>query len=279
MALHHEGTFIGINGIELFYLTWNPQAAPRAVVVLVHGFGEHSGRYMNLVTPLNERCFAVASFDQRGHGRSPGQRGHVNRFSEYLEDLGCYLMLMHTKYPGLPVFLFGHSLGSLIILDYVLAKQPQDIAGLISSGTVLNQTKVAAHVLLAAKVMSNIMPTFVLPLKLDTNTLSRIPEVCKAYRDDPLVHGNTSARWGKETLDTVSWVRENLSKIKMPLLVMHGGNDQIMTVQGSRDLYAQASSMDKELKVYPDAYHEVHNDLCAAEAARDIITWLEAHIP
>ncbi len=141
MTLHHESKFTGNGGMELYYQTWSPETQPRAVLAIVHGFGEHSDRFMNLVTPLIEHGFAVASYDQRGNGRSPGQRGHINRFSEYREDLACFLAEVNKMWPGLPLFLYGHSMGSLIVMDYILRMQPQNITGLITSGTTLANTR------------------------------------------------------------------------------------------------------------------------------------------
>lgn len=279
MTIHTESTFSASGGMNLFYQAWSPETAPKAVLAIVHGVGEHSGRYPNLVSPLLEHGFAAAGFDHRGHGRSPGQRGHINRFAEYREDTGCFLMTVRQRWPGVPVFLYGHSMGSLVVMDYVLHTQPQDLAGLVVSGTTLITTKpTPAHLVLASKVMTKVAPTMTLSMGLDTSALSRIPEVVQAYKDDPLVHGLNTTRWGAEMMSTMAWVNANLAGFKLPLLIIHGEKDGLISVESSRMLYAQAVSTDKTLKIYPGAYHEPHNDLCSAEVAADLVAWLDAHI-
>jgi len=275
-AAHTEGKIRGYDDVSLFEQTWLPAGDPRGVVALVHGIGEHSDRYGYLVKRLNDSGFAVCALDNRGHGRSGGVKGHVNTWADYREDLHVFKRYVIAKFPNIPVFLYGHSLGALIVTDYVLF-YPDGIYGLIVSGHPLRPTGSAKPILIKiARVLSRYLPEFSLSLGLDDNTLSRDPAVVKAYREDPLVHRRVTARWGTEALAAVDRVRERAGEIRCPLLVLHGGADKINSPEGSRELYEKSSSGDKELFIYPGGYHEPHNDLDREKVASDVIAWLEA---
>lgn len=276
-----KGTIRGHDGIELFQQTWLPSGPVRALVAIVHGIGEHSGRYGYLVERLTDSGFAVAALDNRGHGRSAGQRGHIDSWADYREDVRLFLRYVHATFPTAPLFLYGHSLGGLIVSDYVLF-YPEGIAGLIVSGHPLRPTgAVKPFLVLLAKVLSRYLPNTTLGLGLNDDTLSRDPDVVKAYRDDPLVHRKVTARWGTEALAAVDRVRERAAEIRMPLLILHGEADKINSVDGSKELLELVSSTDKQLNVYPGGYHEPHNDLDRERVASDVIEWVNSrsHVP
>jgi len=179
-----------------------------------------------------------------------------------------------AKFPGLPLFLYGHSLGALIVTDYVLF-YPEGIDGLIVSGHPFRPTGAVKPILVTiARILSRYLPEVSLSLGLDDNTLSRDPEVVKAYRDDPLVRRKVTARWGTEALAAVARVRERADEIRVPFLVLHGEADQINSADGSRELFEKASSADKKLIIYPGGYHEPHNDLDRERVASDVIEWI-----
>jgi alpha-beta hydrolase superfamily lysophospholipase len=273
-----QGKIHGHDGLELFEQTWLPDGEARGVIALVHGIGEHSGRYGYLVQRLRDARFAVAAFDNRGHGRSEGQRGHIDSWADYREDVRMFLRYVHASFPSRPVFLYGHSLGALIATDYVIF-HPEGIQGLIVSGHPLQPTSAAKPLLVfAAKILSRYRPRTPLSLGLGDEALSRDPEVAKAYQDDPLVHRKVTARWGTEALAAVDRVRERAGEITIPLLILHGGADQINSVEGSKELLTIVSSQDKQLIVYPGGYHEPHNDLDAERVASDVIDWVNTRI-
>jgi alpha-beta hydrolase superfamily lysophospholipase len=256
-----EDTFEGMGGIRLYSQHWRPEGTPRAVLAVVHGFGEHSSRYSGLVEYLVSRGYAVHGFDLRGHGRSPGQRGHVDSWAEYREDVRAFLGHVARHEPGQTPFLLGHSLGSIIALDYVL-RYPGGLSGLVLSGTAVDPVGAATPVLVAiARLLSRLWPTFPLELKLDKTALSRLPEVVSAYIADPLVHGKGSARWGAESLDAIEWVKLHASELQLPLLVIHGEGDRINSVAGARRIYEAARSANKRLLLVPGGHHEPHNDV------------------
>ena len=248
----------------------------------MHGIGEHSGRYERYVDAFLARELAVYAYDQRGHGRSPGQRGHVDAWEEYRDDLGAFLSRARDSEAGLPVFLLGHSMGALVALDFVLAAGagPEgNLRGLILSGIPLDPVGVAKPwLVLTAKVLSRLRPRTSLRSRIDPNALSRDPEVACEYAEDPLVHHQATARWGTEALDAIARVKRRLADVRVPLLVLHGGADEINSPAGSRLLADGAQSADKTVRIYNGARHEPHNDLGWQQVVADVAGWIEARI-
>ena len=274
--------FAGAEGLQLVGACWPPRGdageAPRAVVALVHGISEHSGRYSAVVDHLTESRFAVCAFDLRGHGKSPGRRGHIDSWSQYRDDLSAFLDQVRARSPGIPVFIYGHSLGALIVAEYVLW-HPDGLAGMIVSGIPLRPAGVAKlPLVLLAKSLSRIWPTFSVSLGVGGSRLSRDPEIMRAYNEDPMVHHTGTARWGTETLAAIARVRSRMSEIRLPILILHGGADPVNSVQGSRELYESVSSADKELQVYPGGMHEPHNDVNRGEVVKDVEKWLSRQL-
>jgi alpha-beta hydrolase superfamily lysophospholipase len=274
---HREASLRGMDDVDLCVQTWRPVGALTGVVAIVHGIGEHSGRYGYIVERLVKRGFAVAALDNRGHGRSGGLHGHINSWSEYREDVRVFMRYVFAQYMGLPVFIYGHSLGALIVSDYVLF-YPEGLAGVILSGHPLIPTSSAKPILIfLAKMLSKYRPTTRFNFPIDDGALSRDPEVVRAYGEDPLVHRGVTARWGTETLAAIDRVRQRAGEIRLPLLVLHGDADRINSVEGSRELFNLVSSEDKQLKIYPGGYHEPHNDIDRELVATDVIDWLLDH--
>lgn len=275
---HAEGTFGGAGGLGLFYQCWCPEETARSAVALVHGIGEHSGRYPHLVVQLVPRGHAVYGFDHRGHGRSPGQRGHIGSWGEYREDVGAFVSLVRGMEPGRPVFLFAHSMGALIALDYLPIGQ-QLLTGAVISGAPIAPVGVAKPLLVVlAKFLSRVWPTFTLRTQLDATAISRDPEVVRAYRADPLVHGVATARWGAEGIEAVRRVRVSASRITLPVLFIHGGADRLNAASGIPPYVEQLSSVDKTVRIYPDAFHEPHNDLDQTAVVEDVVEWIESRV-
>ena len=212
---HREGTFQGVGNLDFYWQSWRPEIAPRASLAVIHGFGEHSGRYANVVSHFNPKGYAVYGFDLRGHGRSPGQRGHIDSWDEYRKDVKSFLHLVNQHDPNLPLFMWGHSMGALIALDYLL-HNPEGLRGSIISGAPLAPVGVAKPLLVwIARVLSRVWPRFSLPLGLDLQALSRNPEVVRAYEADPLVHGKTTVRWGTEILQVIEGVKAHPAEVRI----------------------------------------------------------------
>jgi alpha-beta hydrolase superfamily lysophospholipase len=275
---HKEDLFYGLNGLELYYQVWQVDAEPRAAIILVHGIGEHSGRYMNVVNPLTADGYSVYGYDHRGHGRSPGQRVYINGWREYREDLKAFVDTVNKQKPEKPIFLYAHSMGGLIALDYIL-HYPHGLKGaIISTPTSMpiipaNKT----YLLRLVRALSAVWPRFSVKTGFDPRGLSRDPQIVKAGESDPLNSNVVTARWFTEMLDTVSWVRLHASEINMPILLIHGDTDQLNRVEGSRSLFEAMTQADKTLILYPGGYHEPHNDVDHERVLTDIKKWLDRH--
>lgn len=274
---HQEGKFRGQDGVELYCQSWHPEGAVKAVLPVVHGIGEHSGRYGNVVNWFVPRGYAVYAFDLRGMGRSPGTRGHVNDWAEYRGDARAFVNMVKAAEPGRPRFLLGHSQGGLIALNYVL-HDPSDLDGVIASAPALGALPVSPLLLLLARILSRVTPRLTLPTGLDVKALSRDPEVVRAYVDDPLVHGVASARLGTEMMATIRWTQEHAADLALPLLIVHGTGDRLCPCDASCEFFDKVTFADKERYTYDGCYHEVFNDLDKEKVFADIETWLEKHL-
>jgi alpha-beta hydrolase superfamily lysophospholipase len=277
MHSHSETTVIGAAGLPLFAQKWWPSGRARASLAIVHGFGEHSGRYGNVVDWFVPRQHAVYALDLRGHGRSPGRRGHINRWGELVEDVRALLRWAASDAPGTPLFLVGHSLGGVIVPDLTHASQ-QGLAGIVISAPSLGDLPVSPALIALAKVMSRIWPLFTQDVHLDETALSRDQTVGQAYRTDPLVHNLSSARFGTELLSAVRSVRAQAALSTVPCLIIHGGADRISPPESSREYFDSLTIADKTRYEYEGYYHEVFNDIGKERVLADVERWIEQHL-
>jgi alpha-beta hydrolase superfamily lysophospholipase len=278
MVKHTIGIFRGALGLELSYQAWRFEREVKAVLAISHGHGEHVGRYGNVVKALVPRGFAVYGFDHRGHGRSRGWRGHINSLNEYREDVRLFLQLIEHEEPGRPIFLMGHSMGALVVLDYLIHCSG-GLSGAVISGAPIVPVGVAKpYLVYLSRALSKIWPRFPLRLALDTSALSRDAAVVRAYLADPLVHGRFTARWGTESLAAVERVKANAAAGKAPILFIHGGADRLNSPEGIERFFEVMTVADKSLRIYPDMYHELHNDIGSEEVVTDVAEWLERRV-
>lgn len=273
---HSEGFFQGVAGLELYYQRWGPDKDHRAILAIIHGFGEHSGRYMNVVGHLTSRGYVVYGLDHRGHGRSHGQRGHIGEWGEYRGDVKAFLHMIMEQESGRPIFLLGHSMGALIALDYIL-RHPEGLRGAIISGAPMEPVVTKPYLLVLARLLSWICPRISFNVGLDKSALSRDPAVLKSYEEDPLVHGVATPRWAAEFFSTREWVKTHLANVRIPILIIHGEADRMNLSSGSRSLYEKVTSPDKQLEIYPRSYHRPHEDLDYKQVMKDLEQWLEKH--
>ena len=273
-----EGIFRGADGIELYYQCRQPEREARAVLAIVHGLGEHSGRYANVVHALVPRGYAVYGFDHRGHGRSRGQRGHIDSWDQYRGDVGAFLRLIEEREPHRPVFLMGHSMGALVVLDYLI-HDSKGLRGAVISGAPIEPAGVAKPALVfVSRLLSRVCPRFPLRLALDTSALSRDAAVVRAYVKDPLVHGRFTARWGAEALAAVARVKARVDAVDVPVLFVHGEADRLNLAGGVRGYFEKIAYADKTMLVYPEMYHELHNDFGYDRYLSDLEQWLMRHL-
>jgi alpha-beta hydrolase superfamily lysophospholipase len=275
---HTEGRFTGRNNFNLYRQAWLPDASPKAILLVVHGIAEHSGRYTNMVNYFVPKGYTVYSFDLRGHGKSDGKRSYIERFSYYIDDLQTYFNLVRTENPNTKIFMVGHSMGSTIALDYALEHQ-RELQGLIISGTTLKLgASISKASILTAKILSVFLPKMGVSA-LDPGGISRDPAVVAAYMNDPLNYtGKLSARFGVELLKTMEMLQSRLSEISLPILIMQGMQDRISDPSSSKLLFDGVSSKDKTMKIYEGFYHEIFNDPERRQVFADMETWLKAHV-
>ena len=278
MAVMREERFTTPDGIQLYYQVHLPVGKPSAALLVVHGAGDHSGRYQGVLNTLLPQGIAVYSYDQRGYGRSPGQRGHINSWSEYRQDLRAFIDLVHKEQNHLPIFLWGYSLGGLVVTDAIL-HETRYLSGAIIMSAPFRPTGVAQPgLVLAARVLSFAWPNFSLRLPTPMEKVTRDPKVIQAAENDSLMHNQASARWGTESLRTVQWVNQHPGDIYLPILILHGEADQLDDVEGARQFYEKVTYPDRQLITYPGGYHELHNDLIREQVLVDMVKWIHRHI-
>lgn len=261
--------------VDLYWQAWLPDTDPQAVIILAHGLGEHSGRYAHVAAVLNTAGYAVYALDHRGFGQSGGKRGHIDRFDLILDDLGLLIVRAAGEHPGKKLFLYGHSLGGIIVLNHAL-RRPAGLAGVIATSSGLIPT-ISPMLMFMARTLGNLVPNMTLSSNLDTAGLSRDPAVEAAYLSDPLVHDRTTARFGDEGLKAAVWALEQAAEMTLPFLVMHGSADKLCAPEGSREFFEKAQIEDKAHIEYAGYYHEIHNDIDNECFFEDMITWLKAH--
>jgi alpha-beta hydrolase superfamily lysophospholipase len=278
MGAHHEdGRLAGAGGVKIYWQGWLPEDEPRAVVLVAHGGAEHGGRYEWTAGQLTDRGFAVYAIDHRGHGQSEGQRAYVDRLDNAVGDLHTLSELARDRHPGVPAFLLGHSMGGLIALSYALRHQ-DELAGLVLSAP-LAVLDANALTRTASRVLSAVAPR--LPVyKIDGTTVSRDPDVVRAYDGDPLNHrGALPARTIGELARAVARLPERLPTLTLPLLTMSGSGDRLVDPAGSALVERRAGSADKTILDYEGLYHELLNEPERDLVIADVAEWIEARLP
>ena len=277
---HSMGVFLADDMVRIFYQSWQAQK-PKGVVVISHGLGEHSDRYSNIMNALAGAGISFYALDHRGHGKSGGKRGHVDRYMKYVDDLKKLVdTLVKTENPGLPVILLGHSMGGLIAMRYAL-EYPEDLKGLILSAPALvPAVAVPGWKKSLGRIFSVIAPGLAMNNELDPADISSDPDVVQAYRDVPLVHDMVSARWYTEYLDTAEYCLARPAEIEMPLLVIHGTADRMVSPESSRIVFENASSRDKKIFTWEGLFHETMNERIEdrKKVLKTISAWITSHM-
>ncbi len=258
---------------------WAPEQDAAAVVLLVHGYAEHCGRYDHVAETFVDRGAAVYTYDQRGYGRSEGRRAYVGQFEQYLTDLDRFRRHVDARTPDVPLFLFGHSMGGLAALLYTL-NRISNFQGLLLSAPAIEVNPDLAPVLrTVAQFVGTLLPT--LPtVRSPQDAISRDPAVVEAAQNDPLNYtGRTLARTGAELLRAGEEAQSRLYELETPFIVVHGTADPLATPAWSKRLYERAAAQDKTLRLYDGLYHETFNEPEQDTVLRDLGTWLAERMP
>jgi alpha-beta hydrolase superfamily lysophospholipase len=273
---HIEGNFTDARNTLIYYQAWLPEGNVKAVLLIVHGLGEHSGRYMNVVNHFIPLGYAIYGFDHIGHGKSEGIREFVERFEEFTNTLSIYHNMVKGWQTGKPIFLLGHSLGGLIATDYLLDHQAEFRGAIISAPTIKVSDNISKATIILGKTLSVFAPKAGI-LALDATGVSRDSEVVTAYINDPLVfHGKTPARLAVELLKAMIHFTARMDKLILPFIVVQASEDKLVDPDGAQMLYDKASSKDKTIKIYEGMYHEVFNEPGRARVLKDVEIWLAA---
>jgi len=270
-------TITGVGGLRLEGWVWTPTSTPRALVWLVHGYAEHLGRYAHVIDHLLRHGLAVAGLDHRGHGRSEGPRATVSRFDEYVDDYRTFVLAVRARMPGCRELMIAHSLGGLIAVRYALRHQ-RELSGLVTSsaalvvsGTTPFQERVVAGI-------AKLAPEF--PVRhVDPSLLSRDPAVIKQFQEDPLCYQKgVQALFAHQLLSAGRATLQEVGRIDLPLLAMHGAADRFTDPQGTRQLHDGAQSQDKTCKLWPGLRHEIFNEPEKHEVLTFVTDWLNGRI-
>ncbi|TXB63579.1 alpha/beta hydrolase [Phaeodactylibacter luteus] len=263
--------------IEIKGISWAAEA-PRAVIALAHGLGEHAGRYGHLAAWFNKRGISVVAYDRRGHGASGGKRGHSPDVGLLMDEIAQLLTEVAARYPGLPIFLYGHSQGGGLVLSYALRRKPE-VAGIIATSPWIRLAFQPPALLLAlGRLMRRVYPGFSQPNGLDASDLSHDKAVVDAYRADPLVHDRVTAGVAIGMMEEGEWLLQQRGGFPAPLLLLHGADDRITSPKATEQLASQLKG-DTQFKAFPGLYHEMHNEPQQEELFGHILQWMEARLP
>lgn len=265
------------DGLDLFTPSWKVPD-PRAILVLTHGYNDHSGRFAHVGKALNNAGYSLYAYDLRGHGKSGGQRGHTPGFEYLLDDLQMVIQEARKDAPGKKVFVYGHSMGGNITLNYAL-RRPEGLSGVVATGPWLRLAFEPPAIQLAvAKIVGSLFPAFSQKANLDIKGLSRDENVQEAYRTDPLLHGVISVRLLTEITNNGLDAIERAGLFGLPALLMHGGADPITSAAATQQFFERATVADKTLKLYDGMRHEIHNEFGQEDVFADMTAWLDRHV-
>lgn len=272
-----ESSFTTPDNFRIFTNSWLTEGEAKAVVIMAHGHAEHSGRYAHIGEFLAGHHYAVYGLDHRGHGRSSGTRIYFDSIDQPVQDLKQYLEHIEQQHPETKVFIYAHSMGTLIALTFAL--QYQDLlAGLIVSGTAIHGYKtVSPMVITGGRIVSKIIPKArLIALGEGASDLTHDETVIENLRHDSLVdHGNMRIGMAATLIDAGMAIEQQAADLRLPLMFIHGAEDTITPVSGAEYLYAHALSTDQMLKVYPHMRHEPHQEIDKEVVLSDIRQWLD----
>lgn len=275
---HAEFSWRNAGGLRIFAQSWLPDIEPLAIICLVHGQGEHSSRYGHVAAALNQAGYGVLTFDHQGHGQSEGARGDMPSYQALLDDIEHLRREAEARFPQTLQFLYGHSMGGNLVLNYVLRRRPQ-LAGVVVTSPWLRFSFTPPRFQYGLmQLLNRIWPSFTLNSNLDAGVISRDSAVVAAYQNDAYNHARISARQLVQVGQAGEWALAHAAEFPLPLLLMHGSADRLTSPQASRQ-FADQVTTDCTFKLWNDLYHETHNEPEQQQVIAFIIGWLQQHIP
>jgi len=264
------------DNLAFYVKVWDPEETPHAVVCLVHGIGEHINRYNHWASAFVNEGYAVIGFDQRGHGRSEGKRGHTPSYEILLQDIELLLSKSRERHPDIPDILFGQSLGGNLVLNYVLQKEVKPTCAIVSSPWLRLGYDIPAIQEKLGRILIRLVPGLIQKSNFNVNDLSRDPDVVQRYVDDPLVHNRVCLRLAFSSMDSGLWALENAGKLDVPVLLMHGDLDKITSHQATIE-FAEKAKSSTWLKIWEGLAHELHNEPEKKAVFDFVLNWIRIY--
>lgn len=271
---HEKTTWTDARQLSIYAQSWFPESTPSATVAMVHGMGEHSDRYDEFARDLAGRGFACIAYDHPGHGQSGGKRGHAPNYDYLLDGIDRLLSEADKLGPG-PVFLYGHSMGGNLVLNYALRRKPQQLRGLIVSAPWLRLAfQPPAVKLQLARLMNKLYPSYTENSDLDGHDLTRDQAIATAYNADPLVHGQISTRFFTSVVAAGRYALDNAAALHLPTLLMHGTDDRATSYEASAEFAERAPDSLLDFRTYDNWFHELHNEPERADLYESVAAWI-----
>jgi alpha-beta hydrolase superfamily lysophospholipase len=272
---HKTHSWKSSDGLDIFGQYWQPETTPKALICIVHGMGEHSGRYPHFVEYFVPKGYAVFALDHRGHGKSGGQRGHMPSYDSLMNDMDKFMAEANVLFPDTPKIMYGHSMGGNVAANYAIRRKPTSIKGLLLSSPYFRLAfNPPAWKVSLGKFMAGILPSLSQPTGLDASTISRDTKEVEKYKNDPLVHDKMSAAFFVNISAAGEYAIANANQLAVPALVVHGDGDKLTAYSGS-EAFVAASNGKATFKGWPGRYHETQNDLGKEEVFAFEEAWFE----
>ena len=255
-----------------------PIENPKAVICLVHGFGEHARRYDHVANYYNAKGFALITCDLRGHGVSEGKKGHTPSYENFFDDVELLLKQANEKYTGVKKVLYGHSMGGGIVLSFLLKRKSDIVAAVSTSPFIEAGFKPPFFLVMLGKMMKNIKPDFTQAAELSPEGLSHDEDYVKTYQDDELVHNKMSSALGMGMMENGKWLLDQKDGFEMPTLLQHGSGDKITSAEASKQFAENMKCKNLTFKMWDDLYHEMHNEVEKEKVFDYTIKWINKQL-
>ncbi len=277
--IHNEFNWKSEDGKRIFAQSWQPDGDIKAVICLVHGLGEHSSRYSDLANALVNAGFAVITFDHRGHGKSEGMRGHIPDYNSFMSDINNLINESTLKFTTKKKFLYGHSMGGNLVLNYALRNSDKNLAGVIATGPWLKLIKEPSPFMNSvADIINRIFPALRVFHGIKNSDVAQDNSNFENdFTKDELKHKWISVRTYINLRNAAAWAIENAHNFSFPLLLLHGGADKVTSPEGTRE-FSLLAKAECTFKIFPALYHEIHRDIGKEEVFAEIINWLNKHL-